>query len=344
MAVLTDTFVRAVKPPPQGQQFHFDASLKGFALRVSQGGAKSFVLKYGRDRRLITIGRFHPDILTLSQARTEAKRLLAEFTLGRHRPQSIAFPTAVEQFLKDKAQARRPSTVSGYRVKLGRLRFKGQLTEFSPEEFHRQLDRIKAPSEKSHVLVASKVFFRWCIKRRYIDHDPTLGLTKPKPKRRTRILSDDEIRALWKVQGTFADYVRGLLCTAQRRSELRHVIIGTDTFTVPSEISKNHRPSVIPICPLAKPFIKPYPNFDWSREKAHLDKASGVTGWRLSDCRRTARSGFSMLRIPPWIAERILNHVSSREPLEETYDQYDPIDEKREALEKWEAHIASLLR
>ena len=126
-------------------------------------------------------------------------------------------------------------------------------------------------------------------------------------------------------------------------TELTHIDIGKDTFTVPGDISKNHRPSVIPICPLAKKYLRPYRNFDWGHQKAELDEASGVTGWRLSDCRRTARSGFSMLKVPPWISERILNHVSSREPLEETYDQYDPIDEKREALLKWETHLSKVL-
>jgi hypothetical protein len=343
MPQLTDLTVRSLKAPEKGQKYYFDDTLTGFCCRVSQGGAKTFVLLVGTERRHITIGRYHPDILSLSKARTEAKRILAELTLGRVRPQSITFAAAVDLFLADKAQARRPSTVYGYKVKLRRLKFQGQISDFTAPEFHRRLERIKTPSEKSHVLVASKVFFRWCIKRRYIEHDPTLGLTKPTTKRRTRILTPDEIRALWKVEGVFADYVRGLLCTAQRRSELRHVVIGAHTFTVPAEFSKNHRPSVLPICPLAKPYIKPYPNFDWSHEKSALDEASGVTNWRLSDCRRTARTGFSQLRVPPWIAERILNHVSSREPLEETYDQYDPIDEKREALLKWEAHITKLL-
>lgn len=340
---LTDLSIRALKSPQKGQKYYFDDSLTGFCCRVSQGGAKSFLVLVGKDRRHITIGRYHPEILPLAKARAEAKRILAEHTLGKVRPQSITYPAAVELFLADKAQARRPSTVKGYKTKLARIKFTGQLTDLNPAEFHRRYERIKAPSERSHVLVAAKVFFRWCIKRRYIDHDPTLGLHKPNTNKRKRILTDDEIRKLWKVEGDFADYVRGLLCTAQRRTELRLIEIGKDTFTVPGEVSKNHRPSTIPICPLARQYIRPYRNFDWGHEKAELDKASGVTSWQLVDCRRTARTGFSKLRVPPWISERILNHISKRDPLEDTYDQYDPIDEKREALLKWEKYLSQVL-
>jgi hypothetical protein len=174
--VLSDLGLRALKAPPKGQIFYFDDTLKGFALRVSQGGAKSFVLKYGRDRRLITIGRY--PIISLSDARTEAKRLLAEFTLGKVRPQSITYANAVELFLKDKAEARRPSTVYGYKIKLKRLNFKCQLSDITPPEAARRLDKITAPSERSHVLVAAKVFFHWCIKRRYITDNPLTGLSK----------------------------------------------------------------------------------------------------------------------------------------------------------------------
>jgi hypothetical protein len=55
---------------------------------VSQGGSKTFILN--RQNNLITIGRF--GVLTLAEARTEAKKLLAEFTLGKVRPGRDARP------------------------------------------------------------------------------------------------------------------------------------------------------------------------------------------------------------------------------------------------------------
>jgi integrase len=39
-------------------------------------------------------------------------------------------------------------------------------------------------------------------------------------KARNRILTDDEIRDIWVVPGRFADYVKVLLLTAQRRTKV----------------------------------------------------------------------------------------------------------------------------
>ena len=95
---LSDAGLRSLTPPSKGQQSYWDKTLPSFGVRVSQGGSKTFVLN--RSNSLITIGRF--PVLSLSQARTEAKKLLAEFTLGKVRPQSITYQLAVELFLGEK--------------------------------------------------------------------------------------------------------------------------------------------------------------------------------------------------------------------------------------------------
>ncbi|MGO9006487.1 MAG: hypothetical protein ACLQIQ_15315 [Beijerinckiaceae bacterium] len=48
------------------------------------GGTRSFVVQHGADRQLTTIGRY--PVISLSEARTEAKHSLAERTLGKLRP------------------------------------------------------------------------------------------------------------------------------------------------------------------------------------------------------------------------------------------------------------------
>jgi hypothetical protein len=46
------------------------------------------------------------------------------------------------------------------------------------------------------------------------------------------------------------------------------------------------------------------------------------------------------LKIAPHIAERVLNHAQEKIP--GTYDTHDYLDEKREALDKWAAHVEAL--
>ena len=75
---LTDITIRAIKPPKEGQRTYLDSSLPGFGVRVSQGGTKTFVLVAGANRSRTTIGRV--GVVTLSEARTEAKHLLAKRT------------------------------------------------------------------------------------------------------------------------------------------------------------------------------------------------------------------------------------------------------------------------
>jgi len=121
---LNDRVIRNVEPPLRGQFVYWDSKLPGVGCRVSQGVAKTFILKH--DTRRITIGRF--PIISLAQAYDEAKRMLAEFTLGRIRPQSLHYAQTVELYLDDKAKNRRPRTIDDYRRLLEKhFPFTGQL-------------------------------------------------------------------------------------------------------------------------------------------------------------------------------------------------------------------------
>ncbi len=48
--------IRSQSIPEKGQRNYLDDSLKGFGVRVSQGGTKTFTLMFGKNRRLKTIG------------------------------------------------------------------------------------------------------------------------------------------------------------------------------------------------------------------------------------------------------------------------------------------------
>ena len=266
----SDVKLRSLPPPERGQLSYWDETLPSFGCRVSQGGTKTFVLN--RDNSLITIGRF--PILSLSKARGEAKRLLAEFTLGRVRPQSITYQQAVQLFLEDKAKARRSRTVKDYKRLLNRLPFKGQLSEITHEEASRKLDRFTSEGERDHLLVAAKVFWNWCIKRRYTTDNPFTGLSTHTRPTRARVLSDDEIRCIWRaceadrgkaitreqrqslledppsIPLAFCTIVKLLILTGQRRGEiaaLRSDFFKDDLCTLPASLTKNGREHLFPI-------------------------------------------------------------------------------------------------
>ena len=69
-------------------------------------------------------------------------------------------------------------------------------------------------------------------------------------------------------------------------------------------------------------------------------KPAGIAPFVLHDLRRTCRTGLARLKVPPHIAERVLNHAQDLIP--GTYDVHDYMDEKREALERWARHLETL--
>jgi integrase len=344
---LTDLSIRALEHPTKGQKTYRDNTLPGFGLRVSQAGSKSFVLMYGQDRRLITIGRY--PIITLSQAREEAKRLLAEITLGKVRPHSITYANAKELYLAEKRKNRRATTVSGYNRLLDRINYKGQLLDLTPHEFSRRLNRFKAPSERGHVLVASRAFFRWCIKRAYIDRDPTLGLEKPYQTPRKRVLTDDELRAIWhatEAPSNFNRIIRVAILTGQRRGELakyQQEWLDGDIVTTPAGVSKNKHDHRWPIG-AAIEYLPLLPFSNWGDAKAELDKRSGIKGYQIHDLRRTWKTRASALGVAPHVSERILGHITGLSPLERVYDQHHYIEEMRRAQATVQSHLLSLFK
>jgi hypothetical protein len=108
--LLTDIAVRNLTPPPSGQATHCDTSpgFNGFGLRISQGGAKTWILMAGppEKRRRYVLGRY--PATSLSDARSAARKLHAELTLGQRTTSSIAFSEAVESYLKTYCLKMRP--------------------------------------------------------------------------------------------------------------------------------------------------------------------------------------------------------------------------------------------
>jgi hypothetical protein len=66
-----------------------------------------------------------------------------------------------------------------------------------------------------------------------------------------------------------------------------------------------------------------------------------LPNWVNHDLRRTLRTGLSRLRIDRDMREAVLGHALPG--VEGTYNQYDHLDEKRAALERWAAHVWTIV-
>ncbi len=109
-------------PTDRDQAFYRDAQLKGFGVRITASGVKSFIVEKlvnGKVRRM-TLGRYGE--ITVEQARQEAQKLLGKIATGidpRAEKQAIDLhATTLEQVFQDYLKARKelkPRTLYDYR-------------------------------------------------------------------------------------------------------------------------------------------------------------------------------------------------------------------------------------
>jgi hypothetical protein len=189
---LSDATLRNLKAT--GQQYAvYDDTLAGFSVRVSQAGTRTFSLVYGSPRKRITLGRY--PLITLSQARDKARKLLAHRMLHGDAPPDLTFDDALTLFLKVHcAEHNRLST----RVQTQRLlrrhflpKLGGRtLKDIGTDDILRITDRmLKTPSEANHAFTAARTMFKWATRRRYIPHSPMEGLQMPaREQPRSRVL------------------------------------------------------------------------------------------------------------------------------------------------------------
>jgi integrase len=195
---------------------------------------------------------------------------------------------------------------------------------------------------------------------------PGMARQKASEHRRDRVLSDDEIRALWAAtaeESVFSGLVRFLLLTAARRGEAagmkRDEVDPDGIWTLPASRSKTKVEVVRPLSRAAQEVLAGQPQIDgcdyvfasstgrtpigqFSGPKVRLDAASGVTGWTIHDIRRTARSLLSRCKdVTVDHAERVLGHA--RPDLVARYDRHDYVEEMRFAVEALSALISTIV-
>lgn len=379
MPNLTDTLIRAAQPPERGQVTLTDTNLKNFGIRISQGGSKTFVVMLGNGRRH-TIGRY--PLVSLADARKEARRILAEKELGRIHPTRTAFDDAKQNYLSDCVRKNKERTVCDYGLFLNRLPFgRRPLADITPREIIRRLrDFDETPSLKHHVYTAARAFFGWCVREHLIDRSPMENMETPSNGvSRERVLSTDELKAVWKATETpythFSAIVRLLILTGQRRGEISRLEwnwINQDEriICIPSTATKNGRQHAFPYGDMVQAILNQTPRYGasvashpyvfpaarqrndkttvfngFSKGKATLDKKSGITGYTLHDIRRSYSSIMASLGVPQVVVEKLLNHVSggTLSPIASVYNRHAYMNEMRDAVLRYEVYLTTLI-
>jgi integrase len=240
--LITQKRLSKLPRPATGNKLYFDSEIPGFAVRVTAGGAISFVLSYrihGRERRY-TIGRY--PILTLADAREDALELHGDIRAGRDpldtRTSERDAPTMKDlahdyfEFYAEKSK-RASSLRNDHQMldnvilpKLGSMRV-AAITRRDVEALHASFHGT--PYRANRILaLLSKMFslaVQWHAQNPVWRPDnPALGVKKYPEEKRSRWLNKKEIGSLLTILDKYpeqktANALRLILLTGSRKGE-----------------------------------------------------------------------------------------------------------------------------
>lgn len=363
------------------RQVIFDPDTTGLALIVSPKGKRTFsIVARGPDGKQVWKSIGEPGRMTVADARAKARIGVDRIKAGvadifpEEKPEAPpeTFKEVTERFVArwvDKGGKKQDGIPLRSRGEIERqfnaylypqwadvpflsIR-RGEVTELIDE----MVDENGAVMADRVLATLSKLF-NWY--RQYDENyvSPVIpemrrsGSTKDRS--RIRVLSDDDIRAVWAAagkSGVFGALVKVGLLTGARRAKLRTMkrgdISADGVWTMPAEAREKNNAGQLKLPPMALEIVREqldrtnsefvfYGRGDkafnsFSQGKAELDALAPTdTPWVFHDLRRTAKSLMARAGVRPDISERVLGHVIAG--VEGVYDRHAYLDEKGEAL------------
>jgi integrase len=283
--------------------FLWDTDCKGFGVKRTPAGKAVFLLQYrlhggraGKTKRYTIgpMGTWTPD-----SARTEAERLMRLVAQGidpmdalkeqRRIESTLSFTAYVETFTEGylKTEWGDSWPQAKRQLEMHVVPFLGDtpLPDIGPDRINPILDALrKRPALRRNVWAIVNKLFRWAEKRDDIDKSPMAKMdAPPMAKARKRILSPDELRAVWQasyeLDAPRGSFVRLLMITLQRRSEVAglpwiELRKDEDIWHLPGERAKNGHDHIVPLSDLA---LAEFDLLGWKRRGLALPCSTGTT-------------------------------------------------------------------
>jgi len=368
---LTPSFVMAATAAAgQDKTVYWDDKMPNFGLVVYESGKRGFCVQYrhhGVSRRKAIDG-----VLSLPQARKEARRLLGEVAkdrdpVGEERKQRNAERNTLRAISEEFFTREGKNLRSTYEWRRNLERQvhpelgSRPIAEIRRSDIVRLLDRIedqRGPAAAQTSFAILRRVMAWHSARTDDFRSPIVrGMSRRRSKEnaRSRILTDGELRRVWvaagEMGGAFGALVRFLLLTAARRNEAARMEwpeLAGSIWTLPAARNKVKADLARPLSAAAQAVLTGLPRFasspfvftnsgrtplrNFDKAKRRLDELSGTSGWQLHDLRRTARSLMSRAGVSTEVAEQTLGHVLPG--VQGVYNRHRYIDEMAVAYEK----------
>jgi integrase len=218
------------------EKIFWDKALKGFGVRVSPTGRKSFIInwrnKEGRQGKKV-VGIYGK--MTVEQARLLAQQYFYKISLGEEPRRNVRHDPTFTEFAKmyqDDYSYNNKSTNSyvneNYLLQNHILPIFGkkklhQIKKREIEKFHNSFPELKVTHNRILSLISH--IFTKAIEWDYIEINPAQGIRKKKEEKRTRYLSRDEINRLLAVLDSYpqkhiSQALKIILFTGSRRGEV----------------------------------------------------------------------------------------------------------------------------
>jgi integrase len=307
------------------------------------------------------------------QVEEEARRRAEE---ERKRREAGAFPTVAESFVSEHLPRLRSARGCEAMVRNELIprwsKPAGEVDRSDVIAMVRDVMRRRGPSAARKAFAQGSRVFSWSLGNDLggVRYNPCAGVKIGDIIGAIRVgdrdLNPREVRLVWIAAGEmgypFGTVYRLLLLTACRRNELaraRWDEVEGDILTVPAERMKGNLPHVVPLTPLILETLDQVPRFNgphiftttggrrpvsgFSKAKERLDALLGgsVAPFKVHDFRRTVRTGLSSIEVPEHVAERVLAHIDGG--VKRTYNKYAYLEEKRDALQRWEARLREIV-
>ena len=346
---LTKQTIEAITPGDK-DLIQWDSEIRGFGLKVTPRGKRSFVLFYrtlDHTQRKPTIG--HYPVLNPNVARSIALDMLAQVRAGGDPSASRKALRAgrgqgtvtewVDDYLQAKSELRTIGEIERiFRKDILPVIGKQKVEDVKRSDVTKLLAKIegRAPVLAQQARAHLSGFYSWAMPDLPdAAVNPLVGTRRPtgsEPRQRT--LTEDEIKSLWAVLVTEPDKWRLpltlMLLTGQRRGEVleadwREIKLGSAEWVIPADRTKNKRIHTVPLSPWVVELLETIPHRSGRlfsgvsqmsrsakriRHKMEELASMPVEPWVWHDIRRTVATGLQRLKVKLEVTEAILNHKS----------------------------------
>jgi integrase len=302
---ITDKLVRSLIPPAKGNRIIYDTDIRGFGVRVTAAGARSFVLNYyaSRRERRYTIGSY-PE-WSVQAARGQAAELKRSVDRGSDpletRQESRGAPTMSDLFQRYEAEhlpRKAPRSAADDRSMWKKIilpelghRKAAAITHDDCDRLHSEIARDR-PVRANRVIEVLRKAMNLAIRWGWRADNPASGVHRSAEERRERYLSQDEVSRLLRAlsdhpERTSATAIRLMLLTGCRRSEAlaarwEEFDLADGIWTKPSAHTKQRKVHRAPLSNAAINLLR-----DWKTTVAGEFVFPGRDGRALTDVKKT---------------------------------------------------------